>query len=172
MFLPLFLLLALSPPPLVSGGDNARPDNACLDARLDACLDAALDRARAYYDRPRCLHGLSCGDGCDGGAYVWKDDALDLACHDHKRCLESSKERCTCHAALRAFAAAVVADAAASPRPAPKATPKCAWWEILWCKEDDSPPPSPPPSPLQPLVQPCLTVIAGMNVELVRDGCV
>lgn len=168
------LLLGLSLPllPLLARGDDS--PHPCLDPSA-ACLDLALDRARAYFGRPRCVHGLSCGDGCDGGAYVWKDDALDLACHDHKRCLESSHDRCQCHVTLRAFAAAVVTDAAPPP-PAPAPEKKaCAWWEILWCdggETADTVPAPPPPSSLAPLVDPCLTVIAGMNVELVRDNCV
>lgn len=153
-------LMSLLLPAFVAGSGNGT-----------TCLDEALDRARAYYDHPRCVHGLSCGDGCDGGSYVWKDDALDLACHEHKRCLERAHEaattdRCQCHVTLRAFAAAVVADVAVAP-PAKK----CKWWEFLWCHDDDSAPP-PAANPLQPLVEPCLTVIAGLNVQLIRDACV
>lgn len=154
VFLSLSLLSLLLPAFVVGSGSGA-----------GACLDEALDRARAYYDRPRCVHGLNCGAGCVS-EYVWKDDALDLACHEHKRCLEGAEaDRCQCHVTLRAFAAAVVADVADVAE-----SKECKWWEFLWCHE--TPPPAAAASPLQPLVEPCLTVIAGVNVELIRDTCV
>ena len=135
------------------------------------CLELARQRAAAYYDHPNCVHGLSCGDGCDGAGYYWKDDALDLACHEHKRCLErDGADRCRCHTTLRAFALAVVEDADAAPAPEPPPEPPCQWWELLWCHAPEAPAPPPPPLP-PPLYDPCLTVVAGINIELVRDGC-
>ena len=149
-----------------------------------ACVAAVRERVRAYYARPDCVHGLSCGHACDGAGYMWQDDALDLACHVHKRCLErADADACQCHTTLRAFAVALLNETTTTtttatatttePEPAGK---KCTWWEVLWCHEEDDPPPPPPPPPPAPPAQTAqtdaaLTIVAGLDVQLVVDRC-